>query len=184
MAGIVKTWFYVHEAAALTGFTKDMLDYLATEGIFVHSGSPAGRPGVRRKYTYADVVVLRVLSEICARSRRIKHLKDALAQFRVQVGAIKPGTTLRQRLVVEGNELCLYSPQEGARILRNGQMTFGFFVVDMAQVTGEIASCVRLEPNGGFRLEDETAALAEAGRQRAWGRTQEWRARIGQRKIA
>jgi DNA-binding transcriptional MerR regulator len=177
MAAKVKTDFFVHEAAALTGFTKDMLDYLASQEIFVHSGSPRGRPGLRRRYTYADVVVLRALHQICSSSRRIKHLRKALAKFHAEVGSIRPGMTLQKRLIVEGSELCLYSPQEGARILRTGQLTLGFFVVDMVQVTEEIASCVELKRDGGIRLTEEAAARAEAARQRSWQRIQSWRSR-------
>ena len=154
-----------------------MLDYLVREDIFPPSSVVRGeRRGRRRLYTYTDVVLLRVLSEICTRKGKIKHLKDALLKFRMAVGPMAPGVSLKKRLFVDGDELCLYTPDEGARVLRSGQMTFAF-VVDLADVSREIADCVVLDRDGGLRLTDEAAELAEQKRQESWTRTRLWRER-------
>lgn len=164
----VKSTFAIHEVVVLTGFTKYMLDYLAREDIFAPTGLVKGIRGVRRRYTYEDVVLLRALNAICAGKGKIRHLRDALVRFRATFGPMKPGQRLDRQLYVQGNELCAYTGAEGGRQLRSGQMTFSF-VIDLSVVSQEVADCVDVEPRTGtFRLNEMAAREAEEERQRLW----------------
>jgi hypothetical protein len=164
----VKSYFAIHEVVVLTGFSKYMLDYLRREEIFAPSGKVEGRRGLRRCYAYEDVVLLRALSTICAGKGKIRHLKDALVEFRKEFGCLEPGQRLNKCLFVQGNELCVYTKAEGGRQLRSGQMTLSF-VVDMAVVSQEIANCIVVDPSSReFALTRPIARKAEKERQRIW----------------
>lgn len=167
-ADSVKCYFAIHEVVVLTGFTKYMLDYLAREDIFAPSGQTQGQRGLRRRYTYEDVVLLRALHTICVGKGKISHLKEALLQFRTDFGPLKPGQKLNKQLFVQGNELCSFTNAEGGRQIRSGQMTFSF-VIDLSVVSREVAECIVVTPGTrGFQLTSEAAGRAEEVRQRIW----------------
>lgn len=167
-AATVKSYFVTHEVVVLTGFSKYMLDYLAREDIFAPTGQAQGNRGVRRRYAYEDVVLLRALNVICAGKGKIRHLRDALLAFRSTFGPMKPGQRLDKTLFVQGDELCVYTSSEGGRQLRSGQMTFSF-VVDLSVISQGVADCIEVEPGTGrFQLTRMAALEAEEERQRIW----------------
>jgi hypothetical protein len=172
---LVKNYFLVHEVEHFSGFSRYMLDYLAREEIFVPSLSPRDERGVKRRYSYADVVLLRALHAICKTKGRIRHLKESLLGFRMAVGPITPGMRLDRLLFVEGDELCLRTPGEGAHVLRTGQMMLAS-IVDLGEVTADIASGVIVENLEAFRLTDAAEAEAEKIRLQHWQKVKGWRA--------
>ena len=140
------------------------------------SGQTERRRGVRRAYSYGDVVLLRALNRICAGKGKIKHLKDGLVNFRRDFGPLKPGQRVDAQLFVQGDELCSYSGAEGGRQLRSGQMVFSF-VVDLTLVSAEVADCVVLDDlSAGFSLVPALAREAEDERQRIWASVKTQRA--------
>jgi len=167
----VKTHFELHEVVALSGFTKYMLDYLAREGILAPTGEQYNTRqwrGVRRHYSYTDVVLLRALHGVCASRGKIKHLKEALAAFRVSHGPFVPGERVDKKLMVFGNELYEAETLTAVRRLRDGQLGFSF-LVDLWDVTNDVASSVVVdEATRAFRLTDAAALRAEQERQRRW----------------
>jgi DNA-binding transcriptional MerR regulator len=164
----VKSAFAIHEVVALTGFSKYMLDYLVRDAIFVPTGRANGRRGARRQYTYSDVVILRALHAICVGKGKIRHLKEALTNFRSEFGQITPGQKLESLLFVLGDELYVYTAAEGGRHLRSGQGTLSF-VIDLGHVSKEIADCVVVNrETHQFSLTPVAARKAEDERQRIW----------------
>jgi hypothetical protein len=164
----VKSTFRIHEAVVLSGFTKYMLDYLAREEIFGPRGSEASKRGRRRLYTFEDLVLLRALHKICVDKGKIKHLRQALAVLRDEIGSLDPGQPLDQLLFVQGSELCLRTGREGGRQLRSGQLTFGF-VVDLRSIAEELTGSVQADRQTGvIKLRPDVALLAEEERARTW----------------
>jgi hypothetical protein len=166
----VKTFFAIHEVVVLTGFSKYMLDYLARDGIFEPSLPPPEerRRGVRRKYSYQDVVLLRALYSICDGSGKIRHLKEALTAFRKAFGHITPEHEIAKHLVVQGSELCVTDERGTIKQLRDGQLTLTL-VVGLSEARDEIATKMRYSPNsGGYKLTPKIAAAAAAERQKVW----------------
>lgn len=156
------------EVVVLTGFSKYMLDYLVREEIFSPSGSGEGKRGVRRRYTYADVVLLRALHSICTGKGKIRHLRQALSNFRREFGQIAPKQKLKELLFVQGDELCAYTAGEGGRQLRSGQLTFSF-VVDLAAVSQQVADCLVINAETRrLSLSPAISRMAEKERQRIW----------------
>ena len=160
--------FRIHEASTLTGFTKYMLDYLAREDIFAPMGQRAGR-GVKRIYSYSDIVLLRALSHVCHNRGRIRHLREALARFRDEFGPLVPGQRLQHFLFVQGDELCVSTGIEGGRQLRTGQLTLSF-IVDLEVVADEIRANLEVDKKTNtVTLRPEAAKRAEDERQKTWG---------------
>ncbi|RST51278.1 MerR family transcriptional regulator [Variovorax sp. MHTC-1] len=159
--------FRLHEAAALSGFSKYMLDYLAREDVFRPEAGVGGR-GVARRYSFADIVVLRALRQICKDRGRIRHLRVALSTFRDEFGPIEVGQRIDQLLFVQGGELCLRTAEQADCELRTGQLAFSF-VVDLDRLTQEVsASLIVDSKNNVVRLEPSKAKEAEAIRQKVW----------------
>lgn len=164
----VKFSFVIHEVIVLTGFSKYMLDYLSREDIFKPVEPEAGRRGLKRQYSYQDVVLLRALHVICTGRGKIRNLREALVAFRQEFGRITPGQRIDRQLVVQGNELCVVSEADSPRQLRNGQLTLSL-VVDLEVVSSEINSKVEFDADkGAFALKGEFAAMAEEERLRLW----------------
>lgn len=162
----IKSTFTTFEVSVLTGFTKYMLDYLLRDGIYVPVG-PQGR-GLKREYSYADVVILRALNTICAGKGKIRHLRRSLAAIRDEIGPLQPGQRLERLMFVLGDELCLRTSTDGGRELRSGQLTLGFFV-DMGEVSQGVADCVvPVGTDGGFRLADGVVIAAHAEKLAYW----------------
>lgn len=167
--GDVKSSFALHEVVVLTGFTKNMLDYLAREDIFAPNRNESEGRGKRRLYSYEDVVLLRALHAICRGRGKIRFLKRSLATFRSETGPIAPGQRIDQLLVVEGDKLCVRDPSSNLRELATGQLAFSF-VVDLLEVTAAIAGCLDIDSQSGIAKLNTVAALhAERVRQGAWG---------------
>ena len=167
MTGKVRSYFLIHEVEHFTGFSKYMLDYLVRDEIFQPSLSTTDRRGVTRRYSYADVVLLRALSNICQAKGKICHLRESLLQLRMTIGPLKPATSLKQLLFVEGNELCLRTSAESALVLRSGQMLLAA-VVDLREVSEGVANGIVVESEDRFRLTAEAEESAERIRQRHW----------------
>lgn len=164
----VKRTFFTHEAVVLTGFSKYMLDYLAREGIFSPSGSKEGTPGIRREYSFEDVVLLRALKTICAGKGKIRHFTRSLKSYRKTFGPLLPGQHIEEFLVVQGNRLCACDGGEGPIDLITGQRTLSF-VVDLGMVVRDVERHVVLDPStNALRLTKVAKLKAEAERERAW----------------
>jgi hypothetical protein len=164
----VKGDFSVHEAVVLTGFSKYMLDYLAREEIFEPTGREIRRRGIRRVYSFDDVVLLRALFAICNGKGKIRHLKASLRRFREEFGSITAAQRLERCLFVHGDELCVRSNEQVARQLSTGQMLFSF-VVDLASIEKEVSNNVVIDSSMRKTcLVPRMALRAEQERQRHW----------------
>jgi hypothetical protein len=163
-----KLRFKIHEVVVLTGFSKYMLDYLVRERIFSPSDGDNRQPGKARLYTYTDVVLLRALREICYGKGKIIHLKKALAEFRKCYGPIFPDDKITHLLFVNGRELAVFSPEDGLRELRTGQLVFPY-VIDLDFVSKSIkAQLLRNTETEEWSLGSIAAAQAEEVRQFHW----------------
>jgi hypothetical protein len=163
----VKSSFAIHEVVVLTSFSRHMLNYLAREDILAPSLG-GKRRGVPRRYTYEDVVLLRVLYSICSAKGKIRHLKSSLAKLRAEIGTIRPGTRLNNLLFVEGDELCIRTSPDVGIQLWDGQHTFSL-VVGLKQASSAVADAISVDQQSGlFELKSTFAAEAEDERQRSW----------------
>lgn len=155
-----------------------MLDYLAREDIFAPRQAD-GRRGRRRSYSYADIVLLRALHNICSGRGKVRFLKASLAAFREELGPMEPGQRLDRLLVVEGDKLCIRDPNRPPREILTGQLTFSF-IVDLKEVSAAVANRIIVDSASGFvKLAPEAAEEAESVRQAIWAPIKARRAQAG-----
>lgn len=168
----IRSHFLIHEVSALTGFSKYMLDYLAREKIYVAGDASKSGRGVRRKYTYVDLVLLRALKAICDGSGKIQHLRQCLSTYRERYGAITPETPLNDVFVSYGGQLYVRDETGQATNTLTGQMVFAFHV-DLAQVTKALAEQLEVDPvTKSISLTDEAQVRADNIRNEIWARIQ------------
>ena len=136
--------FTAGEVSRLAGFEKPwMLGHLEREGIFCREHCGDKRHGRPRKYTFADVVILRSINrllQIGARPARIKTIISRLGQIEGLTGSRRQVEALSRRLgtrlfVTEKEALILDDEQKVVDLLASGQFAFGFMI--------EFAECVR-----------------------------------------
>jgi len=168
----IKFHFLIHEVCALTGFSKYMLDYLAREKIYVAGDSSKNGRGVRRQYTYVDLVLLRALKAICDGSGKIRHLTQCLSHYRERYGEITPETQLNDVFVSYGGQLFVRDETGQATDALTGQMVFAFHV-DLALVTKALAEQLEVDPETkSLSLTKEAQDRADGIRDEIWARVQ------------
>lgn len=165
----MKAAFTAGEASRLAGFAKPwMLGHLEREGIFRREHLTDRRHGRLRKYTFADVVILRSINrllELGARPARIKEIVSKLGQIeglngsRRQVEALS--RKLGTRLLVSAKEaFVIDDEQKVVDLLASGQFAFGF-MVDFAQTVLPVADVIKAYEKKRMNLWKHDASLLE-----------------------
>jgi hypothetical protein len=159
--------FAIHQACALTGFSKYMLDYLEREQIYVSSGNQKKGRGVRREYTYTDIVLLKALKSICDDAGKIRHLGKALAIFKKRYGSMTPGILPSEYLIARRGKIYVKSGESVIEEAITGQQAFSF-VVDMSLVTKSVNAKIVIVDSDRFALRPSAKAEAEEIRRSHW----------------
>ena len=149
---VVRQSFSTAEAARLTGLTPRQLDHWDRLGFLRPSISRASGSGSVRRYSYADVLRLRVAARLRASGvslPRLRRCADALSRLDPE-GA---GDLARVRLLVFGSRvLWARNDRELVDLLKEGQLVLVF---SLGEAVAEMAGAVA-------RLTRETASLASA----------------------
>jgi DNA-binding transcriptional MerR regulator len=147
----MKPAFTAGEASRIAGFEKPwMLGHLEREGIFIREHASDRRHGKVRKYTFADIVVLRSINRLLrlgARPARIKQVLLTLAKIGQLKGSQRTVlarlTKLDGSIIVSNSDVYLVgSGAELVDLLHSGQLAFGF-MVDLASEIRPVCSVVR-----------------------------------------
>lgn len=154
---IVEAAFSTARAARLSGLSPRQLDYWDRRGLLTPSVAAAAGYGSSRRYSFADVVRLRVAARLRAAGFGLQSLRQAMQTLRRMDPARDP---LTARLVLAGGRvLWVRSAREIVDLLDDGQLMLVFPVAREAEA---VASAVH-------RLEREEEELLPAPR-RAGGR--------------
>jgi len=125
------------EVSRLAGFRKPwMLGHLEREGIFVREHCEDRRHGRARKYTFADVVILRSINrmlELGARPARIKQVIAKMGSLSGLSGSQRGALSLVQKagtclFVTEKEAYLVTSKQEVLDLTTSGQLAFSFMI--------------------------------------------------------
>ena len=151
------------QVCSIVGITYRQLDYWARTGLLRPSISDARGSGTQRRYSYGDLVQLKV----------IKRLLDAgisLAQARRAIECLRAtGEDLATANLVieEGRTVLAHSGEEIVDLLRGGQGVLN--IVPMAGVVSEIRSAVTSLVTSLGEVQSEAAGKAEPAPARASG---------------
>ena len=140
---VISSGFSTGQAARLTGLSPRQLDHWDRKGFVKPSSAAARGYGSKRRYSFADVVRLRVAARLraagvgLARIQRCAEALERLGGDTADLGGV--------RLLVTGSRvLWARSDRELVDLLREGQLVLVFSVGDAVEETaGAIARLTR-----------------------------------------
>jgi DNA-binding transcriptional MerR regulator len=145
-SGVLRQSFSTSETARLTGLSQRQLDHWDRHGFLCPSVERAAGYGSFRRYSFADVVRLKVAARLRAAGvglARIRRCADALER-------LDPDSDLGDaRLLVVGNRvLWARSDRELVDLLKEGQMVLVFSLNEtVEEAVGAVADLVREDEN-------------------------------------
>ena len=153
------------QAAKVVGITYRQLDYWARTDLIRPSLTDAAGSGSRRRYSYNDLLELRVIKTLLDAGIKLESVRDVFEYLRKHVG----GDIASAHLVISGNSVVLAEGDELIDVLRQGQGVLN--VLSLAGVKDDIdTQLVPLEasiataPRRRRRWSDERAPRAIAAR--------------------
>jgi DNA-binding transcriptional MerR regulator len=129
--------FVIADAAALSGLTATMLDYLCREKILVPSYPGRRGRGCARHYSFGDVVILRALARLLKSGVSVQRLKKALHAIRKYHKDILRNSLPAPYLVTDGSRIFLREREALLDLDGSEQMSF-LFVLELNQVRDEV----------------------------------------------
>jgi DNA-binding transcriptional MerR regulator len=142
------------QVCALVGITYRQLDYWARTGLLEPSLASARGSGTKRRYSYHDVLELKVIAQLLEAGLSLQRARQAVDCLRDNLGADLGSASL----ILSGNSSVLAASQgEIVDLLAGGQGVFN--VIPMAGVVSELdASIVAFASRDS--LESSTAPRA------------------------
>jgi len=133
----LKDWFTAAEAGRLSELTFDMVNYLCRHDLVSPShGSKRGR-GTRRRYSFADIILLRVISKLLQNGVSPLRLKDNLTALKGR--GVKANELLTTRFVVTDGFNIYFKDDGVIELLSSGQMAFAF-VLELSKLRDEVTA--------------------------------------------
>jgi DNA-binding transcriptional MerR regulator len=120
-----------------------MLDYLERTGIFVRTQRRHGGRGIRRRYTFRDLLVLRVIATLLKGGASVASVREALIQFQSEKWSADPaslgyGDEVIRYLIVSGQRIFFATSKDSLfDLTRQSQMAFTF-LIDLDTLRTEI----------------------------------------------
>jgi DNA-binding transcriptional MerR regulator len=144
-------------AAQIVGITYRQLDYWARTDLVRPSIADASGSGSRRKYSYRDLLELRMIKNLLDAGIRLETVREVFANVRSYVGE----DIVSANLVISGATVVLCDGEELVDVVRRGQGVLN--VLPLASVKTEIdqaMAVVNLSPRAAA---DALAAAAASG---------------------
>lgn len=131
------------QAAKVVGITYRQLDYWARTDLIRPSLSDASGSGSRRRYSYQDLLELRVIKTLLDAGIKLESVREVFDYLRHRVDA----DIASAHLVINGHSVVLAQGDELVDVLQNGQGVLN--VLSLAGVKSEVdAQLVPLEDDG------------------------------------
>ena len=105
------------QAADVVGITYRRLDYWARTDLVRPSGTDASGSGSRRRYTYRDLLELRIIKQLLDAGIRLESIRNVFAYLRDHVETEMSAA----HLVIDGSSVVLCNGEELIDVLRHGQ---------------------------------------------------------------
>lgn len=117
----VKEAFSTLQTCKVVGVTYRQVDYWVHTGLVVPSLHEAAGSGTQRRYSFADLVHLRIVKQLIAAGVDLRKVRRALEALRSQGEDLVTLT-----LLSDGSSIfACRSPEEVVDVLRQGQGVFG-----------------------------------------------------------
>jgi len=126
------------QAAKVVGITYRQLDYWARTDLIRPSLTDAAGSGSRRRYSYKDLLELRVIKTLLDSGIKLESVREVFEYLRKHVGT----DIASAHLVISGNSVVLAQGDELIDVLKQGQGVLN--VLSLAGVKDEVDA--QLEP--------------------------------------
>ncbi|MDG0856850.1 hypothetical protein [Roseateles puraquae] len=136
-------FFSAGQAAQLSGLTLAMVNYLCRNDVVVPSGGAQRGHGRSRRYTFGDVVALRLVAKLSATGVSPLRLRHGLLGLRKHHPEITLTSLPGSHIVTNGSELYLRHRDAPIERAFDGQFAFAF-VVELTTLQREVASLIGL----------------------------------------
>ncbi|MCB0966775.1 MAG: MerR family transcriptional regulator [Ilumatobacter sp.] len=140
------------QAAKVVGITYRQLDYWARTDLIRPSLSDASGSGSRRRYSYTDLLELRVIKTLLDAGIKLESVREVFEYLREHV----EGDISSAHLVINGSSVVLAKGDELIDVLQKGQGVLN--VLSLAGVKDEVDS--QLVPLAEDGLDDSPIAAA------------------------
>lgn len=143
------------QVCSLVGITYRQLDYWARTGLITPSVQTAQGSGTQRRYSFTDIVQLKVVKRLLDAGMSLKKIRSAMAILREQLASNNPLNDVT--LLSDGATIfAAHSADEVVDVFQKGQGVFGIAVGPVQEeLEGEIH---RLIPGEG----ETVVAITEA----------------------
>src|SRR3990167_1774882 len=143
MTKIPTTSFRIGQASTLSGLGLAMIDYLCRTKIIVPSGGRGrgrGR-GLERRFTFSDVVILRVIAKLLRQGIGVRRLQHDLRQAAQWYAASASDPAPLPYLCTDGTRAFFKRKNAALEEVGSGQLAFGF-IVDVERVKAEVIALI------------------------------------------
>jgi DNA-binding transcriptional MerR regulator len=135
--------FTVEEAARLSQLSATMVDYLCRQQVLVPTLPRSRKRGRARRYSFGDVVMLRVLGRLLDAGVSVKRVKSSLRTLRKHHKEITATSLPAEYLATDGRNVYLWKNSATLQALDDkGQMNFAF-VIELTRVQAEVSEGTR-----------------------------------------
>src|SRR5216683_1999803 len=129
--------FSTGDAVRITGVSFRNIDYWARTKFIVPSIADAKGTGTERRYSFSDLLALRVARELREAGVSTQSLRRVVEFLRTRKGLTHP--LAECRLIVTGADVQIVnSPQKIMSVLRTPGQTFFAFVFDLVRTVDEM----------------------------------------------
>ena len=129
--------FSVKNTAKISGLSVHMVNYLRRHGIVCPSVSNAGKRGVALKYSYTDILLLKVIASLLLQGISPLKLRKILASL--QKRGHKTDELVSKKYVATDGHNIFFIGDNFLELLDSGQMAFAF-VLELNSIRSEIES--------------------------------------------
>lgn len=129
------------QVAKVTGLSTYMVDYLCRNGLVTPSGNGLRGRGRLRRYTFPDLVLLRVVAKLLNQGVSVLGFRKSFLSAKRRQANVRE-LLARRYLVTDGVRVYLQNQGVLERI-DTGQLSFAF-VLDLAPIRHELARNLKL----------------------------------------
>ena len=151
------TGYRAPQVCSLVGITYRQLDYWARTGLIKPSIQTAHGSGTQRRYSFTDIVQLKVVKRLLDAGMSLKKIRSAMTILREQLDSNSPLSDVT--LLSDGATIfAAHSADEVVDVFQKGQGVFGIAVGPVqAELEGEIH---KLFPEAGGAVAELSEARA------------------------
>jgi DNA-binding transcriptional MerR regulator len=129
------------QAAKVTGLSTSMVDYLCRNAVVTPSGNALRGRGRIRQYTFADIVLMRIVAKLLKQGISVLGLRRSFLSAKTRRSNMRE-LLARRYLVTDGVHVYLQNQGVLERI-DSGQLSFAF-VLDLKPIRDEVNRKLKL----------------------------------------